>query len=84
MAGRPQQVSPLRRAALIAIIYTTAAELWMTLSDILIEKLLADPGGTGTPTHNTHGTTPEQLFRMADQAMYTAKQKGRNLACIAA
>lgn len=38
----------------------------------------------GVAAFPTHGTTPEHLFRAADQAMYRAKQKGRNQVCIAA
>jgi diguanylate cyclase (GGDEF)-like protein/PAS domain S-box-containing protein len=38
----------------------------------------------GVAAFPTHGTTPGDLFRVADQAMYRAKQEGRNRVCIAA
>jgi diguanylate cyclase (GGDEF)-like protein/PAS domain S-box-containing protein len=43
MEGHSQQGSPFRRAALIAIIYAVAAGLWISLSDALLDKMIADP-----------------------------------------
>lgn len=59
-----------------------AEELRRTVAELEVahENLVLPPVtiSVGVATFPEHGTTPEQLFKAADQALYRAKRGGRN------
>jgi EAL domain-containing protein (putative c-di-GMP-specific phosphodiesterase class I) len=55
----------------------------LTHPNVLAEAKLAVTASIGVALFPDHGSTAEQLLRMADLAVYRAKQLGRNRTCVA-
>ncbi len=63
---------------------TAAAEHWCHAINQSLVGNIRLSASIGVASYPDHGTTPEQLLKAADDALYQAKKEGRNRVCRAA